>query len=165
MPDRHRDREAFREIAKSTIKAIELNGVQVRATGCALHTQAAIQNTQFFRPNVLHNWQSSPTTQFGNNNAYISILEISTLRCSRLLTSIIHNTQTSCRIGVLNFASAIKPGGGFMNGAQAQEESIARSSTLHPTLCTHVAQEFYRLHNDDPSNFFLHTRHHLLSRC
>jgi len=34
----------------------------------------------------------------------------------------------------LNFASARNPGGGFLNGSRAQEESIARSSGLYPTL-------------------------------
>lgn len=34
----------------------------------------------------------------------------------------------------LNFASARSPGGGFLSGAEAQEESIARASTLYPTL-------------------------------
>lgn len=36
-----------------------------------------------------------------------------------------------------------------MNGAQAQEESIARSSTLYPTLMTSTSQNFYTLHNHD----------------
>lgn len=35
---------------------------------------------------------------------------------------------------VLNFASAKNPGGGFLGGAQAQEESLARSSSLYPCL-------------------------------
>ncbi|WP_257451284.1 TIGR02452 family protein [Paenibacillus soyae] len=34
----------------------------------------------------------------------------------------------------LNFASARQPGGGFLNGARAQEESLARSSGLYPTI-------------------------------
>lgn len=35
---------------------------------------------------------------------------------------------------VLNFASAHEPGGGFLRGARAQEESLARSSALYPCL-------------------------------
>jgi len=34
----------------------------------------------------------------------------------------------------LNFASAKNPGGGFLNGSQAQEESLARATGLYPCL-------------------------------
>lgn len=46
------------------------------------------------------------------------------------------------KIGVLNFASAKNTGGGFINGAMAQEESLAASSTLYRTLTVH--EEYYR---------------------
>jgi len=55
--------------------------------------------------------------------------------------------ETRRRVGVLNFASAKKPGGGFQSGAQAQEESIARSSTLYPSLVGSRGEEFYSSHN------------------
>ena len=48
----------------------------------------------------------------------------------------------SDKIGVLNFASAKNPGGGFLGGAQAQEESLARSSSLY--LSINQMQEMYR---------------------
>jgi uncharacterized protein (TIGR02452 family) len=37
-------------------------------------------------------------------------------------------------LACLNFASAKNPGGGFLGGAEAQEESLARSSALYPCL-------------------------------
>jgi uncharacterized protein (TIGR02452 family) len=51
------------------------------------------------------------------------------------------------RIGVLNFASAKNPGGGFLTGAQAQEESLARSSGLYASLVKgHTYYAYHRAH-------------------
>jgi uncharacterized protein (TIGR02452 family) len=47
-------------------------------------------------------------------------------------------------VACLVFASARNPGGGFLNGAQAQEESLARSSALYP--CLRAAGDFYAYH-------------------
>ncbi|MEU7481817.1 TIGR02452 family protein [Lentzea sp. NPDC042327] len=52
-------------------------------------------------------------------------------------------------VAALVFASARNPGGGFLNGAQAQEESVARASALYP--CLLAAGDFYahhRAHDD-----------------
>jgi uncharacterized protein (TIGR02452 family) len=46
----------------------------------------------------------------------------------------------------MNFASATRPGGEFMNGTSAQEESVARSSAL-TFIQTRQAMPFYELHN------------------
>jgi len=40
-------------------------------------------------------------------------------------------------VTVLNFASGSHPGGGFLRGAQAQEECLARASALYSTLTIH----------------------------
>ncbi len=45
----------------------------------------------------------------------------------------------------LNFASAKNAGGGFLGGAEAQEESLARSSALYPCL-VQFQQDFYDYH-------------------
>lgn len=53
------------------------------------------------------------------------------------------------RIGVLNFASARNPGGGFLKGSQAQEESLARSSGLYQSLLK--APQYYDEHRKQRS--------------
>ncbi len=41
------------------------------------------------------------------------------------------------KVAALNFASAKNPGGGFLSGSQAQEESLARASALYACLLPH----------------------------
>lgn len=52
----------------------------------------------------------------------------------KTVDSIIEMSEYTKDIGVLNFASAHNPGGGFLTGAMAQEESLAYSSNLYHTL-------------------------------
>lgn len=54
---------------------------------------------------------------------------------------------------ILNFASAKNPGGGFMNGARAQEESLARVSGLYSCI---VGNEMYRHHARNGSALYSH---------
>jgi uncharacterized protein (TIGR02452 family) len=62
-------------------------------------------------------------------------------------------------VAALNFASAKNPGGGFLGGSQAQEESLARASALVATLERHMA--YYEANRKSPS--LLYTDHMIVS--
>lgn len=49
---------------------------------------------------------------------------------------------------IFNFASATSPGGGFLRGARAQEEYLARSSCLYECLRTNPMYRYHRAYND-----------------
>jgi uncharacterized protein (TIGR02452 family) len=55
---------------------------------------------------------------------------------------------------ILNFASANHPGGGFLTGAQAQEESICRRSSLYLSI---KDNEMYDINRKDTSKFYTDT--------
>lgn len=61
---------------------------------------------------------------------------------------------------VLNFASARNPGGGFRGGARAQEESLARSSTLYSAIEKSAMYPFHRARRDCLyTSFMIHSPH------
>jgi uncharacterized protein (TIGR02452 family) len=59
----------------------------------------------------------------------------------------------SGHMGCLNFASARNPGGGFLSGAQAQEESLARASGLYP--CLTAQPQYYERNRAHRSALYL----------
>ena len=94
-------------------------------------------------------YKSSSSSLKDTTTTYVEVINESTLTCAmRLVKS--GKFKSVC---ALNFASAKNAGGGFLRGSEAQEESIARSSTIISSLKSDEAQKyFYRTHKKNPRN-------------
>ncbi|TAF64260.1 MAG: TIGR02452 family protein [Cytophagales bacterium] len=125
--------------AEDTLESIE-KGFYINQQGERIllyeAVQEAINQSIFFDEQPLSLPKSMPTSF----NTAIELTTESTLTaCKRL------HEEGEKNIFVLNFASARNAGGGFLGGAQAQEESLARSSALYPCL-TKFQKEYYEAH-------------------
>ena len=149
-------RNERRAIAKSTLEIIEAGHYTTDGVKHDIQPRldSMLSGTRYYAPDSLLSLWPKPTSagNFARERATeISIVEISTLEGAGLLASTPYTSreETRRRVGVLNFASAKHPGGGFQSGAQAQEESIARSSTLYSSLVCSTGEKFYGIHNKD----------------
>ena len=150
-------RTKLKNIAQATLDAIEQGSYDFYGTAYDIRvsTDHSKRNTSYYAPDSMLSSWSSGAPHAAADAPNVVLLEASTLEGARFLHTLLRTTGGATdgtdapKVGVLNFASAKKPGGGFLTGAQAQEESIARSSTLYPTLMTRTAQAFYTLHNRD----------------
>lgn len=133
-------------IAQETLAILEageyVNGYD-RRVSIAADLQEAIRNSVLYRPEELPEVSEQVRAMQGANSttsATLSNIEVTgetTLAAAARLVVGEGHKDVVC----LNFASAKNPGGGFLGGSQAQEESLARATGLYP--CISQMQEMY----------------------
>jgi len=138
-------------IAEDTLKIIA-QGYFLTPAGMRIDIKEqqgfAEQQTVIYPPAIteqlIHNRIPQP---LANKTTQITVINETTLNATRRLIKAGHQN-----VLCLNFASAKNPGGGFLGGSQAQEESIARATGLYN--CLLKANEYYQTNRQTKSCFY-----------
>lgn len=108
----------------------------------AADLQACVANTRLYRP---ADFPTELTVATQTEAPTVEVTGETTLEAAQRLVAADANCNPLC----LNFASARNPGGGFLGGSQAQEESLARSSALYASLTSQM--EMYEFNRQERS--------------
>ncbi len=150
-----------RAIAEQTLAMIE-QGWYENERGERVDLGQAVdhcrQQTRVYTPSQLAEMLAKPANKDGqaaNRNTTFTVTNETTLSAARRMVVEHGAANAVC----LNFASAKNPGGGFLGGSQAQEESLARSSALYAAI--EPRQDYYEANRRTHSP--LYTDHMILS--
>ena len=122
------------EIARDTVEVVRAGRYTTRG-GETIHLAHLVRNsidgTVSYPPDA-----ALPRVVPSGKATRFEVVDDTTLAVARRLAQ-------AHRVCALNFASARHPGGGFLNGARAQEESLCRASALYACI---NGNEMYRHH-------------------
>ncbi|MEU9859261.1 TIGR02452 family protein [Streptomyces sp. NPDC047971] len=136
----------LRGIAKETEEIVEKGRYRApggRMVSIEAELNAAVAGTRLYGPEPV----SVPLAEDPGRTTAITVTDESSLVAARRMTR-----ADAGPVAVLNFASARNPGGGYLNGAQAQEEAVCRASALYTTLLR--APEYYAHHRAERDAFY-----------
>lgn len=149
---------SLKGIAKETVKILE-EGRFINSVGNVVEflaaQQAAISATILYRPEQCYQLLDRENS---GNAAQQLIVEVTDETTQVAAHRLVHLENCSDLV-LLNYASARNAGGGFINGAKAQEEDLCRCSGLYPCLLTQP--DYYTINRATDS--LLYTDHVIYS--
>ncbi|MFJ8375413.1 TIGR02452 family protein [Streptomyces sp. NPDC094461] len=135
----------LRSIARETEAMVEAGHYRTqdgREVSIERALTAALSGTRLYGPEPV------PVAALDSDRTpLVEVTAESSLRAARRMTG-----EGPGKVAVLNYASARNPGGGYLNGAQAQEEALCRGSALYATLLR--APDYYAHHRAERSAFY-----------
>lgn len=145
----------LKDIAASTIKAIEHGSYE--ADGISYDVKEKIDlskaNTVYYAADSdISDWRSIPQELVNStqkSKVHITVSECSTLAGARELKERLQSSMESLdvkQVGVLSFGSAKNPGGGFINGAQAQVCPFSISFEIYAFNSSFLTEKYRKNH-------------------
>jgi uncharacterized protein (TIGR02452 family) len=136
-----------KDIANDTMKILEAGFFQIGDGIWDIRNtlEFAVRDTKLFLG-------TEPELEFAGTGTFQTRIEVSNETSLQALARLAR--ENTDEVMCLNFASAKNPGGGFLGGAQAQEESLARSSGLYP--CLLAQPTFYEFHRKQKDLLYSH---------
>ncbi len=107
--------------------------------------QRAVDGTILYRPDDV---PTQPPANTGGADTRTTVANETTFEGALRLLD-----EGADRVVALNFASARNPGGGFLSGAQAQEECLTRASGLFACI---DGSDYYAYHRSQPGGLYSH---------
>jgi uncharacterized protein (TIGR02452 family) len=148
---------SLKGIARETVGIVE-RGEYVAPSGRTVRfreqVEQALRGTVLYRPGDFARLPR-PEPRAGGSAPRIEVTSEKTGAAARRCVEV----EGVADLVALNFASARNPGGGFLGGAKAQEEDLARCSALYPCLLTQ--REYYDANRAESSP--LYTDHVIFS--
>ncbi len=131
-----KNREQRAVTAKETINILEkgfYQNQQQETIYIQENLQAAIQNSIHYSEEDFSSLFSQLRNKEIKENQNLVKFEVNNETTLNAASRLV-NQEGFAKVLCLNFASAKNPGGGFLNGSQAQEESLARATGLYPCI-------------------------------
>ncbi len=144
------------KVAEETIDILDRGDYEIAGQKLSIRSEIdrCNQQTQLFSPKDLDKLVGQVPPQPAQTNEF-QVRNETTLQGAKRLWQ----TGQYSKMAALNFASAKNPGGGFLSGSEAQEESLARNSALYSSLL--MAPSYYEYHRAQRSALYSH--HMILS--
>jgi uncharacterized protein (TIGR02452 family) len=122
---------SLKDLAQEVLIIARQGWYESQGTTVDFHAEQrfAEQNTRLYTPSQLDDLRYKPTE---GQSVPVEVVEGTSQTIAQQLSR--EASHRDSPIGLLNFASARSPGGGFLNGAKAQEEDLCRCSGLYPCL-------------------------------
>jgi uncharacterized protein (TIGR02452 family) len=132
-------RHAAAGLGRSAVEAAAV-GHYINKTGGNINWSSSVQTACAAKLSIAPEAQLPTPESIPFRETRIQVTNETTLQASlRLVESGVRPPLA------LNFANGIHPGGGFLNGARAQEEVLCRSSALYQTLVGDPMYEHHRM--------------------